>query len=128
MATHKPETEDSPELTTLISTLEGEIVPRLLMLCQSISAVEVTDNPPRLHQDAGDVAELARLLLTHGPEMAFEFAEALRHRGAAQDRICLDLLIQAAHQLTEQWERQDLSYPQLMQGLGALQSVVKRYQ
>lgn len=108
----------------LVSTLEDEIVPRLLLLSRlPTDSAECSTAP-----DPGDVAELTRLLLAHGPDMAFEYAEALRHRGVPLDRICIDLFVGAAHELAEQCERRNLSHPQLMQGLGALQSVVKRYQ
>jgi hypothetical protein len=112
----------------LVSTLEGEIVPRMLMLCRSDRAASTTSESSTPATDPGDVEEMARLLLAHGPEMAFEFAEVLRHRGITHDRIFLDLLAQAAFQLADRWESQDLDYPALMQGLGALRTVVKRYQ
>jgi MerR family transcriptional regulator, light-induced transcriptional regulator len=123
----RPRSEQSRR-AALVSTLEGEIVPRLLMLCRADSASIAGATGPADATDPGDVEELARLLLAHGPEMAYEFAEVLRHRGVTHDRIFLDLLAQAAFQLAERWESQDLDYPELMQGLGALQKVVKRYQ
>jgi hypothetical protein len=111
----------------LVSTLEGEIIPRLLLLCRS----QMTGSNPGTGADAmtaGDVEEWARLLLAHGPEMADEFAEVLRHRGVTHERIFADLIHQAAIQLARRWESRDLDYPQLLQGLGALRTVVKRYQ
>lgn len=121
-------TAEPPVPESLVSTMEGEIVPRLLMLCRSERASSDAIGTCANSTAPGDVEELARLLLAHGPEMAYEFAEALRHRGVTHDRIFLDLLFQAALRLAERWESQDLDYPQLMQGLGALRTVVKRYQ
>ena len=124
---HGPQSA-STRRAALANTLEGEIVPRLLMLCRSARTANAGDRASSNVMDPGDVAEMARLLLAHGPETAYEFAEALRHQGVPQDRICLDLLVRAAYQLAEQWEHQELSFPELMQGLSALQAVVKRYQ
>jgi MerR family transcriptional regulator, light-induced transcriptional regulator len=119
---------DPPVPESLVSTLEHEIVPRLLMLSRSARTASDANGTCANATAPGDVEELARLLLAHGPEVAYEFAEALRHRGVTHDRIFMDLLFQAALQLAERWESQDLDYPQLMQGLGALRTVVKRYQ
>ena len=112
----------------LVSTLEGQIVPRLLLLCRSQQAGSHPAGSGATAVTAGDVEEWARLLLAHGPEMADEFAEVLRHCGVTDDRILPDLIHQAAIQLAHRWESQDLDYPQLVRGLGALRTVVKRYQ
>ena len=64
----------------LISTIEGEMVPRLLMLCRTAGPEQGGAGCTCETADAGDVEELARLLVAHGPEMARAFVEAVRRR------------------------------------------------
>ena len=74
--------------------------------------------------EPGDVDELARLLLAHGPGMACDYVEALRQRGAPYDRLCLDLLAPTARRLVALWENRDFSYTELTTSLDALHAVV----
>jgi hypothetical protein len=122
----------------LIRTIEGEMVPRLLMLCREAGAERVragaaaqtspwtagpwTTGPGDI--EAWDVEELARLLVAHGPEMAREFVETVRQRGVPYESICVELLAPTARRLAEQWEQWDLGYSDLALSLGNLTAVV----
>lgn len=117
-----PRSSDSRR-AALISTLEGEVVPRLLMLCRTANAQQASAGS-RKTTDRWDVEELARLLVAHGPETAWAFVEAVRQRGVPHERICLDLLVPVAHRLAEQWERRDFGHPELTLGLEGLLMVV----
>lgn len=116
---------DSSRRAALTSMIEGEIVPRLLMLFRSAGPAKAGVGAASTATDPDDVEELARVLLAHCPEAAHEFVEAVRHRGVAYDRICLGLLIPAAHCLAERWERRELSFQELALGLNALHAVVR---
>ena len=120
---HRPRNEGSRR-TALVSTLEGEIVPRLLMLCRSADPDSAAAGAASTATDPGDVEELARLLLAHGPELACEFVAAVRERGVPFGRICLGLFVPAAHLLAERWERRELGFADLMRGLDALHAVI----
>jgi hypothetical protein len=111
-------------LSALVRTIEGEIVPRLLMGSRSMGGTRLRPDSTRNLPEPGDVDELARILVTHGASMACAFVAAVHDRGAPYDRICLDLLAPAAQRLVDGWERQDLSYPELGSGLEALHAVV----
>lgn len=115
---------DSSRRASMISVVEGEIVPRLLLLYGSARPAKTRVGASSTATGPDDVEELARVLLAHCPEAAYEFVEAVRHRGVAYDRICLGLLIPAAQRLAERWERRELSYHDLTQGLNALHAVV----
>jgi hypothetical protein len=115
---------DSSRRASLISVVESEIVPRLLLLYGSPGPARTRVGAASTATDPDDVEELVRVLLAHGRETAYEFVEAVRHRGIAYDRICLGLLIPAAHDLAERWERRELSYQELAWGLDALHAVV----
>jgi MerR family transcriptional regulator, light-induced transcriptional regulator len=120
--------DERSRLRSLVRTIEGEIVPRLLMGSRTLGAVHARTGSARPARapapEPADVDELARILVTHGASMACEFVAAVHHRGTPYDRICLDLLAPAAQRLVDGWERQDLSYPQLGNGLEALHAVV----
>jgi hypothetical protein len=120
----EPRRADTHRHATLVSTIEGEIVPRLLMLCRSASPVRATPGHSAGALEPGDVEELARLLLAHGPGMACEYVETIRQRGTPYERICLDLLAPTARRLVDRWEQQEFSYPELTSGLDALHAVV----
>jgi hypothetical protein len=113
----------SAQSAALVSTLEGEIVPRLLVLCRSTGQSGAIAGAAGA-TDPGDVEELARLLLAHGPALAYEFVAAVLQRGVPYDRICLDLLVPAAHRLAQQWECREIAYQEVAHGLSALHAVV----
>lgn len=115
---------DRMRRASLISTLEGEIVPRLLMLSRSAGPARTSAGAASTATGPDDVEELARVLLAHCPDTAHEFVEAVRQRGVPYDRLCVGLLVPAAQRLAEQWERRELSYQQLSLGLNALRAVV----
>jgi len=120
--------DERSRLSSLVRTIEGEIVPRLLMGSRTLGAeharTESARHAPVPAPEPADVDELARILVTHGASMACEYVAAVHHRGTPYDRICLDLLAPTAQRLVDGWERQDLSYPQLGHGLEALHAVV----
>jgi hypothetical protein len=118
------DTAQTGSYATLVRTIEAEIIPRLLIGSRSAggpraSAASVCSAP-----DECDVDELARILVTHGKGMAGEFVNVIHHRGAPYDRICLELLAPTAQRLVAGWEQQQISYPQLGQGLEALRALV----
>jgi len=108
----------------LISTIEGEVVPRLLMLCRTAEVEHQRANSPGRTTDDWDVEELARLLVAHGPEVAWGFVEAVHQRGVPYERICVLLLAPAARRLAEQWEHQDFGKSELALGLDGLRTVL----
>jgi hypothetical protein len=108
----------------LISTIEGEMVPRLLMLCRTASAERDRASNRGCETDASDVEELARLLVAHGPDIAWAFVEAVRQRGMSYERICVQILAPAARRLAEQWEHRDLGKSELALGLVGLRTVL----
>jgi hypothetical protein len=109
----------------LISTIEGEMVPRLLMLCRTAGPEQGGAGCTCETADAGDVEELARLLVAHGPEMARAFVEAVRRRGVPYERICVGLLAPAARRLAEQWEHRDFGKSELKLGQDGLLTVLR---
>jgi hypothetical protein len=119
----RPRTSQSRQ-AALISTIEGEMVPRLLMLCRTAEVEHERASSPGRTTDDWDVEELARLLVAHGPDVAWAFVESVRQRGVPYERICVLLLAPAARRLAEQWEHQDFGKSELALGLDGLRTVL----
>lgn len=105
--------DDSRRLERLLPTIEGEIIPRLLMSFCGPSTM-VGDNP-----DADAVVALARLVLMRESVAAADIVRAI-------DRNCLRLIAPAARRLGEIWERNECDFDQLVMGLGRLESVIRK--
>ena len=119
----RPRRGGPSQRATLISTIEAEIVPRLLLMRGSTDpARSITVRIGAI--ESSDVDEFVRLLPEHGLDVAFAFVELVRQRGVAYDDICLRLLAPAAHRLAQQWEQQELEYPDLELGLNCLREVL----
>jgi hypothetical protein len=110
---------ESDRLARLIRTVEGEIVPRLLVsLSGSLAAA--AEVPSR---DA--VCELTRLLLVSEESRAADLVRIVHEQGMSRNRICLGLIAPAARRLGELWERNECNFNQLMLGLSRLESVLR---
>lgn len=114
--------DESRRCAELVGVIEGEILPRLLLLCRSSGPAARAQPAARTGDD--EAAELARLLVAHGANMAREFIEAVRQSGVPYPVICTELLAPAARQLVDRWEQRDLGYGDLANGLDALRAVV----
>lgn len=115
---------DASQRAALISMLEGEIVPRLLMLDRSAGACSADGGSADADACPDDVDELAGVLLGRHPALAREVVQAVRERGVPDDRICSELLMPVAHRLADLWESHELGYQQLALGLEQLRTMV----
>jgi MerR family transcriptional regulator, light-induced transcriptional regulator len=116
---------DPERLARLMRTIEGEIVPRLIMsrrLKAASAAPEVMYNDLL---DELDVKEFVRLLLAHDPAVASAYVDTVRNRGAALEAVCLDLLAPAARELGLLWEEDECDFMQVTVGLCRLHQVLR---
>ncbi len=112
-------------MARLIRTIEGEIVPRLVISQRLTRPSEaLAPRAPRV-PDANDVSELVRLLLHHEVTVASAFAETIRQRGATPDMICLNLLAPAARELGILWEQDECDFMQVTVGLCRLHQLLR---
>lgn len=111
-------------MARLVRAVEAEIVPRLLLSRRSVAATPVPANAAEV--DAGDAAELARLLLVYDIEVPFAYVEAIRCRGVSIQHIYLQLLAPAARRLGLLWERDECDFMQVTVGLGRLHQLLQR--
>ena len=111
---------DAQLCAALLGTIEGEIVPRLLMVASATRSATGPRDHRRNDPQPADVAEFARLLVTHGPGVASAYIDALHQRGTPFDRICLELLAPTARHIVALWEQQGCDDAQLRGSLNAL--------
>jgi MerR family transcriptional regulator, light-induced transcriptional regulator len=110
----------------LVRTIEGEIVPRLLMARLAGSAARSAGRSGGAAAvDSTDVAELAQLLLDQGPLEAAVFVDSVHRRGTPLNRICLELLAPAAKHLSTLWEQEKCSFSDLSFALAGLRSLLR---
>jgi methanogenic corrinoid protein MtbC1 len=113
-----------PSASRLVRTVEAEIVPRLLLSRRSLTGTTEPANADGL--DAGDAAELARLLLLDEMELPIAYVEGIRSRGVSVQDFYLHLLAPAARRLGLLWERDECDFMQVTVGLGRLQQLLQR--
>jgi MerR family transcriptional regulator, light-induced transcriptional regulator len=109
-------------LARLIRTIEGEIVPRLVISRRLVATAKARTSEPI---DAFDVDEAVRLLLNHDVAVCSAFIAALRDRGASLEMICLDLLAPAARRLGRMWEEDECDFLQVTVGLCRMHQVLR---
>jgi methanogenic corrinoid protein MtbC1 len=121
----KPAPVSEDRMKRLVRTIEGEIVPRLVVArrvrCLP-QAVPVRGNKP---PDPLDVSELVRLLLAHDVGVASAFVETVRQRGATLEMVCMNLLAPAARQLGVMWEQDECDFMQVTVGLCRLHQLLR---
>jgi MerR family transcriptional regulator, light-induced transcriptional regulator len=116
----------SPErMDRLVRTIEGEIVPRLVMARRVPRAPETVRPEGNLGPDSLDVNELVRLLLAHDVSVASAYIETVRQRGATLELVCLELLAPAARLLGLMWERDECDFMQVTVGLCRLHQLLR---
>ena len=112
-------------MARLVRTIEGEIVPRMV-LARRVSRTSETARQPRSKApDSLDVSELVRLLLAHDVGVASAYIETVRQRGAGLEMVCLDLLAPAARQLGVMWETDECDFMQVTVGLCRLHQLLR---
>lgn len=111
----------------LRSTVESEIIPRLMMLHTSR---ERNDRQAASNDNACrdfDVVEFSEIVLDCDLPMARAYIDRLLDTGATLDRILLGLLAPAARRLGELWLADLRSFAEVTIGLGQLQQLLRFY-
>ena len=108
----------------LVSTLEGEIIPRL-MLARRHGARTASDLHPGRQPDAADVAAFTKLLLTSDASVARGFVETLRAQHVSLESVFLDLMAPAARELGRLWEEDLCDFTEVTLGLCRLHQLLR---
>jgi methanogenic corrinoid protein MtbC1 len=116
--------EADGRMARLVRTIEGEIVPRMV-LARRVNVVTAVKLPQGRKPDESDVRELVRLLLVHETGVASSYVDSVRQRGATLESICMDLLAPAARELGLLWEEDECDFMQVTVGLCRLHQVLR---
>jgi MerR family transcriptional regulator, light-induced transcriptional regulator len=117
-------TEAEARMARLVRTIEGEIVPRLVMARRVVRVTVPVENAARGPDDV-DVKELVRVLLAHDVSVASAYVETVRQRGASLEAVCLRLLAPAARELGLLWEEDECDFMQVTVGLCRLHHLLR---
>ncbi len=119
-----PQEQSSTAITRLVNTIEGEIIPRLLLShqanvppgCGIASADVVTPD---------DVQEFGGLILALDHMRAYGFVEQKRADGQSLESVIIDLLAPAASYLGELWKADRCSFTEVTVGLSRLRQMLR---
>jgi MerR family transcriptional regulator, light-induced transcriptional regulator len=117
--------ESEIRMARLVRTIEGEIVPRLVLSRRVTKIPQENRAPDRKAPDESDVKELVRLLLAHDVAVVSAYVETVRQRGATLEFICLKLLAPAARELGLLWEEDECDFMQVTVGLCRLHQLLR---
>jgi len=112
-------------LSRMSRTLQGEIVPKLLL--DSGLRNEGIDAGSETLATRDRVDEFVELLLTQEPAVASAYVSALRSQGTTLPAIYLDLLTPAARRLGEMWETDEASFADVTIGLCRMHQVLLEF-
>lgn len=118
-------TESAERMARLVRTIEGEIVPRLVMARRGVRVPLPAGSHVGKAPDEADVRELVRLLLTHDVGVASAYVDTVRQRGASLEAVCLRLLAPAAREFGLLWEEDECDFMQVTVGLCRLHHLLR---
>jgi MerR family transcriptional regulator, light-induced transcriptional regulator len=108
----------------LAQTIEGEVIPRLMMALKSGNAPIAT--LPLFVPTFEHVRELAQSLIGPADAASLQYVEKLRVRGMGLESIYLDLLAPAALHLNHLWIEDLCDFTDVTIGLGRLHRIVRK--
>lgn len=111
----------SERIGKLLSTLESEVIPRLL----DLHAERLDDGSTDVRFSAQEVTWLALASIEIGPAAAMDRIQALRDSGVPPESLCLHLMAPAACELGRMWDEDRCSFADVTVGVGRLQQAMR---
>lgn len=116
------------QLLRLSRTIEGEIIPRLMMLFDADIAEARQQRSNHAPPDRElDVTEFADLLLHHDADVASAYVTDILNSGVALEAVYLDLLAPAARHLGALWENDSCSFTAVTIGVSRMHQVLMQF-
>lgn len=113
---------DLAEADNIMSTLQGDIIPRLML---------VHSDTARLKGETAirdeDRLELRNRLLTGTSDEIEALVARVQSRGASWESILVDLLAEAARSLGEEWSEDSLSFAEVSVALCRMHGILRRF-
>ena len=113
-------------LERLVRTIEGEIIPRLVLAHRPIPLNGVGSHKDAGRPSAPDVAELTTLVLNQDFAVGWQFVCKTIDSGVSQESVFLDLLAPTAKRLGELWVEDLCTFTDVTIGLGCLQQILRQ--
>lgn len=113
-------------LSRLSQTIEGDIIPRLMLAFDSTRAAKAQGSEVS-HKLADSVDEFVQLLLTHDAPIAANYVSTLRSEGIPLSTLYLDLLSPAARRLGVMWEEDECSFTDVTIGVCRMHQVLLEF-
>jgi len=112
----------------LSRTIEGEIIPRLMMLIESVEDAP-PDAPIRPSQPdlLDSIEEFVQLLLRNDASVAVRYVSNLRASGVSLPALYLDLLAPSARRLGVMWENDECSFTAVTIGVSRMHQVLLQF-
>ncbi len=113
-------------LDRLLSTIEGEIIPRLVLAHRS-HRPHATEPVTGAGVSVRQVGIFTGMLLTSEFDSARDYIDELQADGIALDRVYLELLAPAARKLGEMWAADECDFTAVTLGLWRLQRLLHEF-
>lgn len=123
----RPLLGSGPAMARLVRTIEGEIIPRLMLALQSAPSPVPSEGRAISSASREDVAEFARLVATHDVAVASEYVHTLLNRGVPLEKVYLGLLAPAARLLGEWWKEDLRDFTEVTSGLCRMHQLLHEF-
>lgn len=110
----------------LTRTIEGEVIPRLMLTHGSGCLQPRAEDYRRALIDDSDVETLTRLILSNDPDEAEAFLATLHDRGVPLESLFLDVIAPTARLLGTLWEQDEVTFADVSVSLSRLQRLLRR--
>lgn len=112
----------------LARSIEGEIIPRLMMLFDhQVSSAAPSASQVQAPSLQEELDAFVTLVLENDADVVCDYIEQLRDRGKTLPAIYLNLLAPAARRLGELWESDECSFASVTLGISRMHQVLLRF-
>lgn len=108
----------------LVRTIEGEIIPRLVMAYRH-HIDDRTEPAPQVEVTPEQVLAFCEIIVNEDATVAEAYIEGLRVSGVTLDAILVDLLASAARELGTRWEEDRTGFAEVTVGLCRIQTILR---
>ena len=109
----------------LIRTIEGEVIPRLVLAHREAGEEAAVRDRTVPAPDEENVEELTRIVLTQDDDTAWAYVRAMQSQGIPAEDLFLDLLAPTARRLGDLWVADLCDFAEVTIGLGRLQLAMR---
>lgn len=114
-------------MSALLRTIEGEIIPRLVVAHKTADALDSSSETVKRLPDSRDVAEFTRVVLQDDTSAASAYVKVLLADGVPLEAVFLELFAPTARRLGELWVADQCDFVQVTIGVGKLQHLLRQY-